>query len=46
MSLQNQGKRYAGLTADPERRRAEHGLPADWQTHGAFSSEPEARLWE
>jgi hypothetical protein len=46
MSLKNMGKRYAGLTDDPERRKAEHGLPAGWHSYGPFGSEKEARLWE
>ena len=38
---------YVGLTDDPERRRTEHGNPADWrQTDTPFNSESEARAWE
>ena len=36
---------YVGLTDDPERRRAEHGNPSDWQ-QTQFSTEAEARAWE
>ncbi len=36
---------YVGLTDDPNRRRAEHGNPPDWQ-QAAFGREQEARAWE
>ena len=36
---------YVGLTDDPNRRRAEHGNPPDWQ-QAAFNTEQEARAWE
>ena len=38
--------RYVGLTDDPERRKREHGNPADWWQKGPFSTESEARDWE
>ncbi len=38
---------YVGLTDDPERRRQEHGNPANWgQTPTPFASEAAARAWE
>lgn len=37
---------YVGLTDDPQRRRAEHGYPQDWQVSRPFNSEVEARAWE
>lgn len=46
MGWMNQGKTYAGLTDDPERRKAEHGDPPDWRTTAPFSSEAAARDWE
>jgi hypothetical protein len=36
---------YVGLTDEPDRRKQEHGNPADWR-HCAFSSEAQARAWE
>jgi hypothetical protein len=36
---------YVGLTDDPNRRRAEHGNPPDWQ-QTAFNAEEDARTWE
>jgi len=38
--------RYAGLTDDPQRRKTEHGNPADFRVVRQFSSEQEARAWE
>jgi hypothetical protein len=38
--------RYAGLTDDPQRRKAEHGSPVDWQAFGPFATERQARDWE
>jgi hypothetical protein len=43
--LQPRPRRYVGLTDDPERRRQEHGNPADWKQL-TFDSEAAARLWE
>ena len=37
---------YVGLTDGPDRRRAEHGNPPDWQQTSRFNSESEARAWE
>jgi hypothetical protein len=37
--------KYAGLTDDPDKRRAEHGYPIDWNCH-QFEYEHEARSWE
>jgi predicted GIY-YIG superfamily endonuclease len=36
---------YVGLTDDPDRRKTEHGNPADWQ-QTRFTSEDAARAWE
>ncbi len=36
---------YVGLTDDPDRRKAEHGNPSDWQ-QTTFNSEGRAREWE
>jgi len=36
---------YVGLTNEPDRRRIEHGNPADWK-QTRFNSETEARAWE
>jgi len=38
-------KWYVGLTDDPDRRRTEHGNPADWQ-QARFDTEAAARTWE
>jgi len=38
--------KYVGLTHDPERRRQEHGNPADFTVVGEFDSESGAREWE
>lgn len=38
--------RYAGLTDDPQRRKAEHGNPPDFRVVKQFSSEKDAREWE
>lgn len=40
------GNRYVGLTDDLERRKGEHGNPADWKHVKTFSSERDARAWE
>ena len=41
------GKIYHGLTDDPDRRKAEHGNPADWEVLPMeFSDERSARAWE
>lgn len=37
--------KYAGLTNDLDRRKAEHGNPSDWWTT-SFKTETEARTWE
>ena len=37
--------KYAGLTDDPARRKAEHGNPPDWSQQ-SFNTEQEARDWE
>ncbi|MHC4720132.1 MAG: hypothetical protein ACYSYT_06625 [Planctomycetota bacterium] len=37
---------YAGLTNDPERRKQEHGNPADFTVVRQFTSQIEARDWE
>lgn len=38
--------RYVGLTDVPQRRKADHGNPADFRVVREFSSENEARRWE
>ena len=38
--------KYVGLTDDPDRRKGEHGNPADWKVEPIFQSEIEARKWE
>ena len=38
--------RYAGLTDAPERRKREHGNPADFSVVREFTSEVVARQWE
>jgi hypothetical protein len=37
---------YVGLTDEPDRRRAEHGNPVDWQQTTRFIRESDARDWE
>lgn len=37
---------YVGLTDHPDRRRQEHGNPADWEQTGPFMFESQAREWE
>ena len=39
-------KKYAGLTDDPQKRKGDHGNPADWKVVEEFSTESEARNWE
>jgi len=39
------GKKYVGLTDDPETRKQQHGNPADWR-HWAHPDEKTARQWE
>ncbi len=38
--------KYVGLTDDPDRRKREHGNPADFRVVQAFTSEAIAREWE
>lgn len=38
--------RYVGLTDDPERRKQEHGNPADFLVVKEFDTDRQARLWE
>lgn len=37
--------KYAGLTDDPQARKAAHGNPSDWEQR-RFTTEQEARQWE
>lgn len=38
--------KYVGITDDSERRKKEHGEPADFKVVRKFSSESDARKWE
>ena len=38
--------RYVGLTDNPERRKQEHGNPAEFRAVREFMSEAIAREWE
>lgn len=46
MPKPNLGRRYVGLTDDPEQRRQQHGYPGDWWQTGPFKDETTARNWE
>jgi hypothetical protein len=38
--------RYAGLTDEPKKIKAEHGNPVDFKVMQQFTSESSARQWE